>query len=136
MSNLLNAADKLKSSSNVGSSSIVSDSDDFLLKLKEEVMDRFTIDLQRLTSEVEFLRRTTHQEEDTVLRTLDDVRSREDERLDEARRAVKDYEQIVSRFKNDISREVQQYHTNIVSDVESKLRNAMESEELKEQREE
>jgi hypothetical protein len=45
MSNLLNAADKLKSTSHAGTSSLIDDSDDFLLKLKEEVMDRFTTDL-------------------------------------------------------------------------------------------
>jgi hypothetical protein len=69
------------------------------------------------------------------LRTLDDVRSREDERLEEARRAVIDYQNIVNRFKQDISKEVQQYHLNIVNDVETKLQEALDSEERKEQRE-
>lgn len=44
-------------------------------------MDKFTQDLTRLQLEIQNMRALVNQEEDVVMRTLDDVRSREDERI-------------------------------------------------------
>ena len=66
------------------------------------------------------------------MRTLDDVRSREDERIQEAKYAVEQYTQIAEKFKKDIQNEVETYRANIVADVEHKLNEALENEEQKE----
>ncbi len=69
------------------------------------------------------------------MRTLDDVRSREDERIQEAKYAVEQYVQIAEKFKKDIENEVQTYRANIVADVEHKLAKALDNEDKKEQKE-
>ena len=51
-------------------------------------MDKFTQDLTRLQLEIQNMRALANQEEDVVMRTLDDVRSREDERIQDAKYAV------------------------------------------------
>lgn len=68
------------------------------------------------------------------MRTLDDVRSREDERIQDAKYAVLKYTEIAEKFKKDIENEVQTYRANIVADVEHKLTEALENEEKKEQK--
>ena len=52
------------------------------------------------------MRALANQEEDVVMRTLDDVRSREDERIQDAKYAVEQYVQIADKFKKDIQNEV------------------------------
>ena len=69
------------------------------------------------------------------MRTLDDVRSREDERIQDAKYAVEQYVQIAEKFKKDIENEVQTYRANIVADVEHKLAEALDNEDKKEQKE-
>ena len=81
MANLLQAADIYHASNPSASDSHATDGDDLLLKLKEEVVDKFTQDLTRLQLEIQNMRALVNQEEDVVMRTLDDVRSREDERI-------------------------------------------------------
>ena len=68
------------------------------------------------------------------MRTLDEVRSKEDERIQDAKYAVEEYVKIADRFKKDIEKEVESYRANIVADVESKLAEALDNEEKKEQK--
>ena len=69
------------------------------------------------------------------MRTLDDVRSREDDKLVEQKNLLRNYEAQIAQFKRDLQSEVSSYRGNIVQDVESKLKEVLEAEELKEQRE-
>ena len=55
-------------------------------------MDRFSNEFTKLYAELDILKRTTISEEEEVMRTLDDVRSREDDKLVEQRNLLKDYE--------------------------------------------
>ena len=69
------------------------------------------------------------------MRTLDDVRSREDDKLVEQRNLLRNYEAQIAQFKSDLQSEVSSYRGNIVHDVETKLKEVLEAEEVKEQRE-
>jgi hypothetical protein len=133
MANLLQAADVYQASNN-HSDIAQADGDDLILKLKEEVVDKFTQDLTRLQLEIQNMRALSQQEENVVMRTLDEVRSKEDERIQDAKYAVEEYVKIADRFKKDIEKEVESYRANIVADVESKLAEALDNEEKKEQK--
>lgn len=52
------------------------------------------------------MRRATFEEEDMIIKTLDNVRSKEDDRIQESRKAVKQFEQLISQLKRDITQEV------------------------------
>ncbi len=104
-------------------------------RLREEVFDRFSNEFSKLYNEIDTLRKTTLSEEEEVMRTLDDVRSREDDKLVEQKNLLRDYEAQIKKFKQDLQNEVSSYRTNIVSDVEKKLKEVMDAEEVKEQRE-
>jgi hypothetical protein len=106
-----------------------------LRRLREEVFDRFSNEFSKLYNEIDTLRKTTLSEEEEVMRTLDDVRSREDDKLVEQKNLLRDYEAQIKKFKQDLQNEVSSYRTNIVSDVEKKLKEVMDAEEVKEQRE-
>jgi len=88
MANLLQAADIYHATNPSSADAQATDGDDLILKLKEEVVDKFTQDLTRLQLEIQNMRALANQEEDVVMRTLDDVRSREDERIQDAKYAV------------------------------------------------
>jgi hypothetical protein len=88
MANLLQAADIYHATNPSAADAQATDGDDLILKLKEEVVDKFTQDLTRLQLEIQNMRALANQEEDVVMRTLDDVRSREDERIQDAKYAV------------------------------------------------
>ena len=64
------------------------------------------------------MRRVSVQEEDVVLRTLDQVRLKEEERVQQSRDAVSQYEKMIQRFKIEITKEVSLYHGTIVQDLE------------------
>ena len=81
------------------------------------------------------MRRVSVQEEDVVLRTLDQVRLKEEERVQQSRDAVSQYEKMIQRFKIDITKEVSLYHGTIVQDLEKQLNKAFEKEDLQKQRE-
>jgi Mg2+ and Co2+ transporter CorA len=51
------------------------------MKLKEEIVDKFAGDLQHIQAEIEQMRRATFEEEDMIIKTLDNVRSKEDDRI-------------------------------------------------------
>ena len=104
-------------------------------RLREEVVDRFSNEFSKLYNEIDTLRKTTLSEEEEVMRTLDDVRSREDDKLVEQKNLLRDYEAQIKKFKQDLQNEVSSYRTNIVSDVEKKLKEVMDAEEVKDQRE-
>lgn len=50
-------------------------------KLREEVVDKFSSDLAKLSGEIEMLRRATVQEEENVIVTLQEARTKEEERM-------------------------------------------------------
>jgi predicted metal-dependent peptidase len=91
MANLLLAADKAKH--DVGAfqeqSSKDDETDEFMLKLKEQVVDKFANDLAKLTGEIEALKRNTHIEESSVINTLHEVKSKEEERIQEDKETLK-----------------------------------------------
>jgi hypothetical protein len=103
--------------------------------LREEVVDRFSNEFTKLYAELDSLKRTTLSEEEGVMRTLDDVRSREDDKLVEQRNLLRDYESQITQFRRDLQSEVVSYRGNIVGEVEKKLKEVMDAEEVKEQRE-
>jgi hypothetical protein len=59
-----------------------------------------------LTQDITSLRRTDKQEESAVLTSLQQVKQREEERIQESRDALKAYQDMISSFKDDIAREV------------------------------
>ena len=82
------------------------------------------------------MRRLTREDEDLVLRTIDQVKQREEERVEEAKDTIKQYEATIQKFKQDISKEVGLHRATIVSEVEKKIKEALEAEEEKGKREE
>ena len=66
---------------------------------------------------------------------MDDVRSREDDKLVEQRNLLRDSESQIAKFRRDLQSEVVSYRGNIVGEVEKKLKEVMDAEEVKEQRE-
>ena len=94
MANLLSAADQAQGSSDkLAQTAALDDQDDFLRRLREEVVDRFSNEFSKLYAELDTLKKTTLSEEEEVMRTLDDVRSREDDKLHEQRELLRNYEQ-------------------------------------------
>ena len=77
-------------------------------------MDRFPNEFNRLYAELDSLKKTTVSEEEEVMRTLDDVRSREDDKLVEQRNLLRNYEAQIAQFKKDLQNEVSSYRGNIV----------------------
>ena len=65
-------------------------------------MDRFSNEFNRLYAELDSLKKTTLSEEEEVMRTLDDVRSREDDKLVEQRNLLRNYEAQIAQFKSDL----------------------------------
>jgi len=78
------------------------------------VVDRFPNEFNRLYAELDSLKKTTVSEEEEVMRTLDDVRSREDDKLVEQRNLLRNYEAQIAQFKKDLQNEVSSYRGNIV----------------------
>jgi len=96
------------------SADIEEQQEEFVMKLKEEVVDKFAGDLQHIQAEIEQMRRATFEEEDMIIKTLDNVRSKEDDRIQESRKAVKQFEQLISQLKRDIAQEVAHNRSAIV----------------------
>lgn len=71
-------------------------------RLREEVVDRFSNEFSKLYNELDTLRKTTLSEEEEVMRTLDDVRSREDDKLVEQKNLLRDYEAQIKKFKQEL----------------------------------
>jgi hypothetical protein len=65
-------------------------------------VDRFSNEFNRLYAELDSLKKTTLSEEEEVMRTLDDVRSREDDKLVEQRNLLRNYEAQIAQFKSDL----------------------------------
>lgn len=84
-------------------------------------MDKFHNDLQKLQGEIEQLRRAGRPEDSAVLVGLEQVRAKEEERIELAKDASKTYETMIQKFKNDISKEVSNHQTLIANEVEKKL---------------
>jgi predicted nucleic acid-binding Zn-ribbon protein len=77
-------------------------------------VDRFSNEFTKLYAELDTLKRTTLSEEEEVMRTLDDVRSREEDKLQEQRDLLRLYEQQITSFKRELQAEVEGYRGHIV----------------------
>lgn len=92
-------------------------------------MDKYTQELIRLQVQMQNLRNQDRQEEDLAIRTLEDMRSHQEERIQDAKEALGQYENLAAKFRQDLEKEVQTYRTNIVADVEQKLQEILNNEE-------
>lgn len=81
MANLLQAADLAKQDLNLHGHQQKDETEDLMAKFREELVDKFVSDLAKITSEIESLQRTTHMEETSVINTLKEVKTKEEERI-------------------------------------------------------
>jgi uncharacterized protein YydD (DUF2326 family) len=104
-------------------------------KLREELFNPFSTQLSRLYADLDILKRTALSDDSEVMRTLDDVRSRDDDKIVLLKSNLKDYESLITGFKQQITKEVSSYHSSIVVEVEKRLKEAADREDEKEARE-
>ena len=68
MANLLHAADKSKVPGGAKD-----EHEEFMMKLREEVVDKFSTDLGKLQAEIEKMRKGGRADEDEILKTIKEV---------------------------------------------------------------
>ena len=82
------------------------DEEDFLVKLKEEVVDRFDLDFLKLHQELTAIKRTAKLEEvETLL-----VHNKEEQqhKTEEVQETIKTYEILIEDFKADLFSQIKQ----------------------------
>lgn len=74
--------------------------------MREEVVDKFATDLNKLQSEIQNLLKVNKEEELNFLNNIDQIKTRDEVKIEEAKETVKAYEKSIVEFKNEISNEV------------------------------